>query len=162
LYFLIDGYNLLFSWLEDQKGAIEKKRVRLVQWIQHEFKRFNLCGIIVFDGAHRREEESGLSYPSPMEVAFTPKGQTADENILERIESFKNRKDITIVTNDLGLKRQASVLGAKILSNDAFLEWLQKRAAKKKSKRTPTKDSPKKIERLLKIFEERLNRELED
>ncbi len=131
-------------------------------WVKREFKRMSLHGIIVFDGSHRRDEESGLSYPSPMELAFTPKGQSADENILEKIEALKNRKNATVVTNDLGLKRQASAFGAKTMSNDEFLEWLLKRAVKKKVKRLPIKDSPREIERLTKIFEERLLKDLTD
>ncbi len=136
--------------------------MRLVKWIQSEFRKMHLHGIIVFDGAHRSEEESGLSYPSPMELAFTPKGQSADEYILEKVEAFKNRKNATVITNDLGLKRQASAFGAKTMSNDAFLEWLLKRSTKKKVKRLPTKDSPQEIERLTKIFEEKLLKELTD
>jgi predicted RNA-binding protein with PIN domain len=155
LYFLIDGYNLLFSWIEG-KESIEKKRVRLVLWIKQAFKRMRLHGIIVFDGAHQKDEESGLAYPSPIELAFTPKGQSADENILERVEALKNRKNATVVTNDLGLKRQAGAFGAKTMSNDEFLEWLLKRSAKKKRKRLPTQESPQEIARLTEIFEQRL------
>ena len=162
MYFLIDGYNVLFSWLEDNLGSIEKKRVRLVQWIQQEFKRLNLSGTIVFDGAHRREEESGLSYPTPLIVVFAPKGQSADDNILERIECFNNRKTVTVITNDQGLKRRSGALGANHLSNDAFFDWLFKKAIKKKSTRHANKDSPQQIERLLKIFEKRLQDELEE
>ncbi|HEX2582656.1 MAG TPA: NYN domain-containing protein [Chlamydiales bacterium] len=155
MYFLIDGYNLLFSWIEG-KESIEKKRIRLIAWIQQTFRRMRLQGIIVFDGSHSRDEESGLAYPSPMELAFTPKGQSADENILERVEALKNRKSATVVTNDLGLKRQAGAFGAKTMSNDEFLDWLLKRAAKRKRKQATTKESPQEIERLTKIFEQRL------
>jgi len=159
MYFLIDGYNLLFSWME-QKESIEKKRGLLVSWIQREFKRMNLKGIIVFDGSHRQEEESGLSYPSPMELAFTPKGQSADENILERVEAIKNRKNAIVVTNDRGLTRQASAFGAKVMTNSEFLDWLHKRATKKKAKdRRPAQETAYQIERLTKIFEERLKEE---
>ena len=158
MYFLIDGYNLLFSWIEG-KESIEKKREHLVNWIQREFKDMHLHGIIVFDGAHKSDEESGLSYPSPMELAFTPKGQSADENILDRVEMLSNRKSATVVTNDQGLKRQAGAFGAKTMSNDAFLKWLLKRASKKKAKRLPAKDSPQQIERLTKIFEEKLKKD---
>jgi predicted RNA-binding protein with PIN domain len=161
MFFLIDGYNLLFSCIEGRE-SIEKKRARLVLWIQREFKRMRLRGVIVFDGSHRRDEESGLSYPSPMECAFTPKGQSADENILERIEILKNRKDAAVVSNDLGLQRRVNAMGAKAMSNDQFLEWLLRRGAKKKSKRSPMKDSPREIERLNQIFEERYLKNLTD
>jgi len=160
MFFLIDGYNLLFSWL-DTKESMEKKRARLVLWIQREFKQMKLHGIIVFDGAHRRDEESGLSYPNPMELAYTPKGQSADQYILDRVEALKNRKNAMVVSNDRGLKSQASAMGAKTMGNDEFIDWLLKRAVKKKAKQLPAKDSPYQIERLTKIFEERL-KELTD
>ena len=43
-------------------------------------------GTLVFDGAHKRGEESGLSYPSPLIVAYTPKGESADEYIIEQFK----------------------------------------------------------------------------
>ena len=158
MIYYVDGYNLLFR-LADSRTSLRKQRTSIIRFLQNQFVHLKSKGLLIFDGAHRPDEESGLSYPSPMELAFTPKGQSADENILDRVEMLSNRKNATVVTNDQGLKRQAGAFGAKTMSNDAFLKWLLKRASKKKAKRLPAKDSPQQIERLTKIFEEKLKKD---
>lgn len=97
-----------------------------------------------------------------MEVAFAPQGQTADQYIIEQIELAKNKKTIVVVTNDRNLKNHVSFVGAETMSIHAFLQWLMKRKAKKKSKKLVIKESPAQIERLVKIFEERLRNDLEE
>jgi len=149
MYYLIDGYNLLYS--------LQESRDRLVKWFQKEFAQLDQSGMIVFDGAHRRDEESGRAYGNPLEVSFAPKGQTADAYILEQVQLLKN---VTVVTNDGGLKRQARAFGAKTMTNEAFLEWLAKKR-KKKVKKVEVRESPREMERLLKAFEERLKHNLE-
>jgi predicted RNA-binding protein with PIN domain len=108
--------------------------------------------------SHRSDEESGLSYASPMEVAYTPKGQSADENILQRVEALSNRKSVIVITDDRGLKRQAQDFGANIMINSDFIKWLSNRARKKNIDNFQHKDSPHQINRLTKIFEERLKK----
>lgn len=157
MYFFIDGYNLLFTALES-KLPLQKQRNHFVVWMQSEFTNGKLQGTIVFDGAHRREEESGLSYPSPLIVAYTPKGQSADEYIVEQLEATQNCKIITVVTNDAGLKRHARAAGAKTQSNSDFLEWLIKRAKKKRPKNRPFRETDHQISRLAQIFEERFKK----
>jgi len=125
------------------------------------FKKANQKGTIVFDGAHRRDEEYGLSYASPMEIAYTPKGQSADQYILELIELTKNKRDIVLVTNDQMLKRNAKAFGVKNLSVQAFLHWIETRKRKKKSQKPSMQESNLEMKRLLKIFEERFREILE-
>ena len=97
-----------------------------------------------------------------MEVAFTPKGQTADQYILEQVELIQNKKSIVVVTNDQSLKRHASAFGAKTMSSTAFLHWIVKRKSQKKTKKPIIRETSSEIERLLKIFEERLKTDLEE
>jgi predicted RNA-binding protein with PIN domain len=91
-----------------------------------------------------------------MEVAFAPKGQTADQYILEQVELTQNKKILIVVTNDRSLKLHANSFGAKTMSIQAFLNWLMKRKKQKKSKKSVIRESPAQIERLVKIFEETL------
>lgn len=156
MYFLIDGYNLIFSLIES-KESLQQIRNKVILSLQKQFARRKISGTLVFDGAHKRDEESGLSYPSPLIVAFAPKGQTADSYIVEKIETAKNRKEITVVTNDKGLGRHAKSAGAKVIPNDEFIQWLHK-PVKKKANADPV-DTKQNIDRLLKIFEERLKNE---
>src|SRR6185312_915255 len=124
--------------------------------LQKQFGKLKISGTLVFDGAHRRGEESGLSYPSPLIVAYTHKGQSADEYIVEQIELLSNPKEVTVVTNDKGLGLHARSHGAKVWSNAEFIHWLKGRGQKKKAKAIEPKETKENIDRLLKVFEERL------
>ena len=155
MHYYVDGYNLIFSLIES-KESLQSLRQKVVRLLQKRFALLGLQGTLVFDGSHRRDEESGLSYHSPLIVAYTPKGQSADEYIVERIGSSKNPKLATVVTNDRGLILHVASLGAKSLSNGEFIRWLKGKSKKKKAEEIEPKDSQKNIDRLLKIFEERL------
>lgn len=152
MYYLIDGYNLIFSLIES-KESLQTMRQKLIHTLQKKFAKRKVSGMLVFDGSHRREEESGLSYPSPLIVAYAPKGQSADEYIVEQIEGSRHPKQMIVVTNDRGLARHAKSYGSKVMGNDEFISWINK---KKKKKAVEAADTKENIDRLLKIFEEKL------
>lgn len=156
MYYLIDGYNLIFTLIQS-KESLQSLRQKVVRNLQMQFAKRGISGTLVFDGTHRRDEQSGLSYSSPLTIAYAPKGQSADDYIVECIEIAKNPKQITVVTNDRGLIMHAKSHGAKVQSNDAFIHWLEKR--KKRRKEVEPKETQQNIDRLLKIFEERLEEE---
>lgn len=153
MHYLVDGYNLIFSLIES-KDSLRTLRQKVIQSLQQQFAKRKISGTLVFDGAHRRDEESGLSYPSPLIVAYAPKGESADAYIVELIQTASNPKQIVVVTNDKGLIRHAKSAGAKAMGNEEFIEWLHK-PKKKKTVKEP-KETQQNIDRLLKIFEERL------
>ncbi|MGB7978733.1 MAG: NYN domain-containing protein [Chlamydiales bacterium] len=153
MYYLVDGYNLIFSLILS-KGSLQTLRHQLILTLKKQFAAKKIAGTLVFDGAHRKDEESGLSYPTPLIVAYAPQGQSADAYIVERIELSATPKEIVVVTNDRGLGRHAKAAGAQVQDNDAFVQWLYKK--KKGGKTIVPKESQKNIDRLLKIFEERL------
>ena len=113
-------------------------------------------GLLVFDGRVHHGEESGRSYPSPLEVVYTPKGQSADHFIIETIESLPNPRQVHVVTNDRGLIANARRLGAKTMGNSEFIEWLLNRRKKGTAEKPHMADSKTNIERLLSIFEQKL------
>ncbi len=159
MYYLIDGYNLLFFFQEDERCSLESQRKRLLEWIQDAFSNMKCQGTVVFDGAHPRGTESGRAYQSPLEIAYAPKGISADAYILEQLEAAKNRKTFVVVTNDRALRSHAVSLEAKTQSNEAFVAWLKKRnGAKKNRKRRAAVETPAQIARLAKMFEERLDK----
>lgn len=155
-YYLIDGYNLIFSFAQS-KESLQTLRQKIIRALQKQFAQHAVAGTLVFDGAHKRDEESGLSYSSPLIIAYTPIGQSADEYIIERLEMATNPKQITVVTNDRGLRMHVKSHGAKIQSNDAFIHWLKKR--NKTRREVEPMDTEQNIDRLLKIFEKRLKEE---
>ncbi len=154
MYYYIDGYNFLFS-CTDIKGSLQLQREQFIQWVQATFARLNLQGTIVFDGSHRSDEHSGLSYPSPLEVAYSPRGCSADTYIIEKISNLTNSKLITVVTNDTGLRRHVHATGAYTESNDSFIRKLLKKKKRQQAEKQ-IRDSDAEIQRLLNIFEKRL------
>lgn len=158
LYYL-DGYNLLFS-LEKSKHSLKDQRQNLIHHLQKQFKIHHLSGVLVFDGTHRKEEESGLSYKSPLIIAYASKGQSADAYIVEQIELSSHPHQITVITDDRGLSLHARSHGAKVQSNISFVLFLKKKSAKKKGQqKLEVKETPQNIKRLLKLFEEKLEKE---
>lgn len=159
MIYLLDGYNLIFS-LSDSHKNLKVQRDETILFLKKRFAIKKISGILVFDGSHLRDEESGLSYPSPLIVAYAPKNMSADDYIIEKVEFSKNPKVCVVVTNDKGLARHVKSMGAKVESNADFIAWISKNKTKKASREA--KDSPQNIERLLKIFEKRLEEDLED
>lgn len=155
MHYFLDGYNLLF-FLADSKQNFSQHRQRMVQFFQGQFSLLKLSGVLVFDGSHRRGEESGFVSHGPLEVCYTSKGRSADEYIVEAIEISRQPSSITVVTNDQKLAANARALGAKSQSNRAFLAFLGKKRRIKKRRSTAVKDTESNVSRLLKIFEERL------
>lgn len=144
--YLIDGYNLIFS-LDLPNKSLKALREEAIAFLRPKFTSKKISGTIVFDGMER-EHQSG----DRLNVAYAPKGQSADSYILELIEGAKNPKDITVVTNDRGLARQAGHMGAKVLSTLEFLKFLMR--SKSREAKEP-KESSTQMERLIKIFEQR-------
>lgn len=119
-------------------------------------------GIVVFDGAHQADEQSGLSYKSPLVIAYSHQGQTADQYILEKLESAKKPSELTIVTNDKGLAMHARNYGAKSMTIPEFLAQLKKKHLQKKDEsdeKKPPANSERELNRFLKIFESRFKEE---
>jgi predicted RNA-binding protein with PIN domain len=153
--YLLDGYNILFFY-EDSKGSFRDTREQLISSLQSKFKELGLTGCLIFDGAHKRDEESGRSYSNPLEIIYTPKGQNADSYLIEKIRMLKNPKEATLVTNDQGLIRQANVCKAHVQSIEKFIQFLDKKS-KKPTDRKLEKETPHNLSRLLKIFLSRLD-----
>lgn len=133
----------------------------MIQYFQNLFSILELDGFLIFDGSHKTDEQSGKVYKSPLEITYTPKGQTADCYILEMISHQKNKKSITLITNDSGLKRQARSYGVKVISCEDFIVFLEKKKKPTNSVKE-AKDSPHQIQRLLQIFEKKFQDKNDD
>lgn len=158
MYFFLDGYNLLFT-LTQSEHSLSVQRQKIIRFFQHRFFQYKIQGTLVFDGRVHRGEESGRTYSSPLEILYTPKGQSADSYIIEQIEISKNPMQITVISNDRKLLSDAKFLGAKSMKNTEFLEWI----LEKKKKRTTLKpvivETRQNMQRLLMIFEKKLSEE---
>ena len=164
MHYLIDGYNLMFRLLESKKN-LQSQRQTVIHSLQKEFKILHLQGTIVFDGRHFFGEQSGLSYHSPLTIAYSHSGQTADQYIVEKLETASAPGEITVVTDDKFLAAAARSHGARTLNLNPFLVHIEKKHAQKRLKKQeliderPIKESPREQQRLIKASEERLGKD---
>lgn len=155
--YLIDGYNLLFS-LDERGGSFQQQRAAVILSLQQKFAQLGLRGLLVFDGAYRSEEREERSYASPLEIRYTPRGQSADGHIVELLRSSRSKKQWIVVTNDRTIQREARAVGAEVEGTWEFLSSLERRGKKRRKKGKDPRETPAEIERLRKIFEDELNR----
>jgi predicted RNA-binding protein with PIN domain len=157
--YIIDGYNFMFRIQEEErKKKLEKARESLIALLDEELSIIKTHVYVVFDSSEQVKDYAQSAFLKHIEVIYAPKGLSADQYIIERLEQSKSPKTLTIVTSDSGLALQCQQLGAKILSIDDFVTLINKRKQKKKSLLKPSyKESTQEIERLRKIFEEKLN-----
>lgn len=150
--FWIDGYNLLFYLVE--ANPLEKKREALLRDLNELVDRARVEVIVVFDGAKEFHKTSFKA----LDVIYTPKGMSADDYILEHIESRKRQGHLYLVSNDKFLCRSAKLLKVKTLGIKQFLQFLIKRNKKAAEPERPLKKMVKdrEFDRHVKIFEERL------
>lgn len=159
MHYLIDGYNFLFACI-DSKKELRSQRQTVISSLQEKFAMLELEGTIVFDGSQQSGEQSGLSYKSPLIIAYSFAGETADQYIIEKIEGFSRPSELTLVTNDKLLSSTARNRKAHVMDIKTFLRFLEK---KRERQHNPdqklTEEAKWDFDRLLKIFEERDSKE---
>lgn len=118
----------------------------------------------MFDSADPSSRLPSRGHYDALEIIYTIKELSADAYILEKVHASKTPECITVVTSDRDLAAGCKALKAKTLSVEAFLTFLtkkekvrKKKTASKASKRRFLRDSDAEIERLLRIFEKRLD-----
>lgn len=118
MQYIVDGYNYLFA-LNGDIGNFEQARKKLLKTLSRFAKDFSLSFIVVFD-AHKQPEKLSVIELDSLEVVYTDEGQTADEYILELLEYSSRPSQITLVSDDVYLCRQAKTFGAKTIKPKDF------------------------------------------
>lgn len=154
--FLIDGYNFLFRIEGLRKGSLEAQRQHFIEILNHELSCFRASVFIVFDSASQLHPYAQCAHCSHLDVLYAPKGQSADQYILELIEISRSPKTVTVITSDAGLGRQCRALGAKTLSIEDFLVLITRKRQKRICRPPPIQETVAEMERLLREFEKRL------
>jgi len=130
---------------------LKYQRTKIIFSLQSEFEELGLQGKIVFDA---KGEERTFGYKSPLIIAYSERGETADRYILEYLDGASTPSEVTVVTDDLSLSVAARRAGAHTQSLKKFCVMLEKKHAKKEARKEPIfKESKREFERLLKIFE---------
>lgn len=150
MHYWIDGYNLLFRISKDYQAMKGNERKLLVA-INEAMHRRHFQATVVFDGREKDPPEALRKNLDALAIIYTPYNQTADDYILQNFSP-----NDTIVSSDRELTGKARQRGAQTLSVEQFVT----RLLKKKKKPSPEKtlqETDFQLQRLLKIFEDRLN-----
>ncbi|NGX37527.1 MAG: hypothetical protein K1000chlam2_00683 [Chlamydiae bacterium] len=156
MYFLIDGYNFLFRLHGEQGQSLEKRRVSLIETLNQELSAFKGNISVIFDSSEQIRDFAQSAKLKNLEVIYAPKGQTADAYIIELAEQNRSPKMLTVVTSDGGLARQCQHIGTQTVSIEEFITFVMKKRKKIPKDKPAYKESTAEMERLMKIFEERL------
>ncbi|KKL61946.1 MAG: hypothetical protein KR126chlam4_00285 [Candidatus Anoxychlamydiales bacterium] len=159
MLYLIDGYNLLFKFFHSEKN-IQTQRNLVIQLLQEKASLLKLNFHLIFDAHHQEEIVAHKSDINRLKVIYTPKGQTADDYILERVFLSKTPSQLTIVTSDNSLAFQAKNMLAQTKSIADFIDFLNEKEIQSTREKEKNKeefiDTKHNIQRLLKIFEDKL------
>ncbi|MFA6119605.1 MAG: NYN domain-containing protein [Parachlamydiales bacterium] len=157
MLYLIDGYNLLFRLFSSEK-KIEVQRNLLIDFLEEKATNLNLKIQVIFDGHHQNSELPNQSYQNNIKIIYTPKDQTADDYILDKIFLSKTPSQLIIISSDKSLLQKAKQLKAQTKTVESFLSFIS--LSEDKINETEMNeedfiDTKENIERLLKIFKEK-------
>jgi predicted RNA-binding protein with PIN domain len=118
---LIDGMNVIGTrpdgWWRDRDGAMVRLVDLLERWAAAEGEEVT----VVFE----RPPSPPLS-SSVIEVAHAPRPRpnSADDEIVRRLEAASAATEVRVVTSDRWLGDRARALGATVVSAESFRSWL--------------------------------------
>ncbi|MDR3625094.1 MAG: NYN domain-containing protein [Chlamydiales bacterium] len=130
MHYYIDGYNLLFR-LSYNHTSLQKEREQIIHELSCKFSFLKLNATLVFDSIHAKGESTS-SHVKDLLVVYTREGQTADEWIITSLEHTQTPSQNTVVSSDKQLTQNALAIGAKALSIETFVLWLNTRIKNKK------------------------------
>ena len=157
MHYYVDGYNFLFR-ICHKVDPLEEKRNQLIDLLNEELQFLKGRCSLVFDSRDQVRDCPQCAFLENLEVIYTPRGLTADHYIIELVEHSQAPKAITVVTSDSGLGRVCRHLGSHVMTIDDFITFILKKTKKREPSKPQYTSSDAEIERLRKIFEERLDK----
>lgn len=125
---LIDGYNLLFSYLLAH-GDLKQEREKLIVSLADLLKKAKKEATVVFD-SHAPKTPATKGHFGSLEIIFTDQGEEADDYILRKIKASRRPAQILVVTGDKKLAERARRLLAKTTSIKDWFQLTAKQAEK--------------------------------
>ncbi len=115
-----------------------------------------LSGVLIFDN----NPKDAVLYPhrtssSKLEIVYAPNRLSADDYILEYLDTLPNKRSPILVTSDNELAAKARLLSVRSLSISEFLLLLTTKCKKGPSKEKPSTEGSRQIERYLALFDKR-------
>lgn len=126
---IVDGYNVIHADPKLKRvvrSDLEAARKRLVKRLTRYLESKNVCLTVVFDG-HGGITDVEVEIPGRLQLMYSPTGQTADDLILEILDSSANPREYVVVTSDMAdIGRAARALGATVLPSPQFLSRIER------------------------------------
>lgn len=128
-YFLVDGYNIIFSWKELNelsKENLEAARTKLMD-ILCNYQGFKGCELIlVFDAYKVKGNPGEVSKYHNINVVYTKEAETADMYIEKVTHEIGKKHNVTVATSD-GLEQMIVIgSGAYRMSAREFEQEIKK------------------------------------
>lgn len=126
MHYIIDGYNVINCSDKFIASTLEGRRNKLIDFISQNRPHGSLrnSATVVFDCKSKNPYESNgynRSHIGDIEIIFSDGVLLADDIIAEMVDEAKNPYEITVVTNDKGIRRRTAPSGAKHESVESFL-----------------------------------------
>ncbi|MDR1942325.1 MAG: NYN domain-containing protein [Endomicrobium sp.] len=124
--YIIDGYNVINSSDIFIASTLEGRRNKLIDFIAQNRPHGSLknSATIVFDCKSKNPYESNgynVFHVGAIEVIFSDGIVLADDIIAEIVDNSQSAYNITVVTNDKGIRRRIAPSGAKYESVETFI-----------------------------------------
>lgn len=156
MQYLIDGYNFVFRLGLKRKFSLQAQREEFIKTFAAHVEKLRLHVALVFDGKDMPKGSFTRGNWRDIDIVYTHYGLSADDYILEQVESSKRPRSITVVTSDRGLGAKASMYGSRVMSIEEFMSYLLKKTKPKEKEKPAFREAGFHFQRLLRIFEERL------
>jgi predicted RNA-binding protein with PIN domain len=140
--FIVDGNNFLGyaspGGIRDPEGRMSLAR-RLLAFAHHTRQRV----LLVFDGRGSAELSALTRGDDKLRLFEPPEGGSADEVIIELVDRQKDRRHLTLVSNDRALRAYAREAGAQSLACREFDARLKAALRERKAARELAKPEEK-------------------
>lgn len=124
--YLIDGYNLIFVIHRGKSLAddIEKRRDDLLRMLDRYAERHGTRIEVVFDSKERIFPHGRMERRGRVQKVFTSPTRSADDYLIDKINSTKDKQSITIVSSDRQILRAAEQNRVAFITSSDFLRQL--------------------------------------
>lgn len=124
--YIVDGYNVINCSDMFSASTLEGRRNKLIEFISQRRPHGSLRNsvTVVFDCNSKNPYEShgyNRSHIGDIEIIFSDGVVSADDIIAEIVDTARNPYEITVITNDKGIRRRTAPSGAKHESAENFI-----------------------------------------
>ncbi|AKL98103.1 NYN domain-containing protein [Endomicrobium proavitum] len=124
--YIVDGYNVINASDIFKASTLEGRRDKLFEFINQNRPHgsFKNSITVVFDNKSKNPYDfcgHNKSHLGNIEIIFSDGVDLADDIIAQIVDESSNPYEITVVTNDKGIRRRTAPAGAKHESVESFL-----------------------------------------